>query len=502
MNAPAFALRQLSKAFAGVFACRCIDLSVEHGEVLAITGENGAGKSTLMKCLHGALSPTEGYIEVGGTALTFTSPRDAERAGISMIPQELDLFPELSIVENLFVGQQRPRNKWGFFDRRGMRLRAQRLLASLGVALEVSMAVKALSAANCKLVEIARALNRNARLIIMDEPTAELSEREVQGLFTVIEQLKARGVAILYITHRLEEIFRISDRIVVLRDGALVASGATREFDMQKVIQAMIGRPMQELFARRPRAPGRVVLELRGFGRRGQFSDVNISLRAGEVLGVAGLIGAGRSGLARAICGIAPADSGAMWISGLPVRVGSMRDARVHGIAYVPEERRSQGLVLAFSIAQNVSFAALARFTRMGFIDRQREDSYARAAMSRFLIKGAALDAPVAILSGGNQQKVLIAKTLALEPSIVIFDEPTRGIDVGAKAEIYGVVDGLAGQGTAVLLISSDMNEVMNMADRIVVMCEGRITAMFSRPEFSAHTIAAAAAGQAVQHAA
>jgi rhamnose transport system ATP-binding protein len=500
MNAPAFTLHNLGKSFAGVFACRGVSLDVLPGTVLAIAGENGAGKSTLMKCLHGFYVPTEGHVEVQGMAAAFASPRDAEAAGISMIPQELDLFPELSIVENLYVGQPRPRNRWGIFDQRGMRRRAQGLLASLGVTLDVSAAVKSLSAASCKLVEIARAMNRDARLIIMDEPTAALSDREVQKLFAVIEQLKARGIAVIYITHRLEEIFAISDRIMVLRDGSLVASGATRDFDIPTLIEAMIGRPIQERLLRRAHRPGNVALELRQFGRRGQFAGVDLVLRAGEVLGVAGLIGAGRSELAQAICGIAPADRGEMLIDGRPVRINSIADAATHRIAYLPEERRSQGLVLPFSIAHNISFAALAQFTRFGFIDRGREGSFAHEALRRFAIRGGDIDVPVEVLSGGNQQKVLIAKTLALEPNIIIFDEPTRGVDVGAKSEIYALIDELVRQGKAILLITSEMNEVLDIADRIMVMCEGRVTGSFPRSGFSARAVAAAAAGQSVPH--
>lgn len=492
-----FALRGVGKSFAGVFACRGIDLNVRCGEVLAIAGENGAGKSTLMKCLHGYYLPSEGHIEIRGVPVSFRSPRDAEAAGIAMIPQEVDLFPELSVAENLFVGRKRPRARWGGFDVHAMQLRAREILASLKVELDVAQPVRCLAAAHCKLVEIARALNQDARLIIMDEPTAALTEREAENLFGVVAQLRARGLAVIYITHRLEEIFRISDRLVVLRDGALVAAGPTSDFDTSQLIAAMVGRPLEQLFVRNPHPPGETVLELRKLARRGQFTGIDLALRSGEVLGVAGLIGAGRTALAQALFGIAPADSGEILIGGRAVRIRSVADAVSLGIAYLPEERRSQGLVLPFSITQNISFAVLARFTRFGFVARRREACFAQEEARRFSIRGADVEAPVEVLSGGNQQKVLIAKVLALDPRIIVFDEPTRGVDVGAKTEIYAVIDALAREGKAILLISSEMNELFSMADRILVMCKGRVTGTFERDEFSAAAIGAAAAGVA-----
>ena len=435
-EAPAFALRGLGKHFGGIHACRDIELEFRAGEVLAILGENGAGKSTTVKCLHGLYQPDEGHVEIAGRAVHFRSPRDAEAAGISMIPQELDLFPELSIVENLFLGQKRPRRPWGGFDQRTMNRQAHAVMAALRVDVDVTAPVKTFSAATGRLVEIARALNRDARLIIMDEPTAALTEKETENLFEVIRRLKATGVSIIYITHRLNECFTVSDRIVVMRDGRLIRSGATEEFTIESLVDAMVGRPLETLYTRHSRPIGDVVLEVRGLSLGNVFSNVDFEVRSGEVLGVSGLIGSGRSEMAQAIYGIAPADSGEIIVDAKPVDVRTVSDALAHGIAYLPEERRSQGLILPFTIAANMSFSVLALFSRLGFVNRKREDGFASESARRFTVTEAALSSPVENLSGGNQQKVLIAKVLALDPKVVILDEPTRGVDVGAKSEV------------------------------------------------------------------
>ncbi len=496
---PAFALRGIGKSFGTVPACRDITLDVFPGDVIGLAGENGAGKSTTMQCLFGFFPPTEGHVEVDGRPVSFGSPRDAEAAGIAMIPQELDLFPELSITENLFMGQARPRNAIGLFDWAEMRRRARELMSSLGVGVDVDSPVRTVSAATGKLIEIGRALNRNARLIIMDEPTAALTEREAERLFAVIARLKADNVAILYITHRLAEIFAISNRIVVMRDGRLIQASATADMTVESLVQAMVGRPLDALYSRHPHPTGRVALSVKGLTRGQSFRDVSFEVREGEILGVSGLIGSGRTEVAQAIFGIAPPDGGEILLHGEAVRIRSSADAMGRGIAYLPEERRSQGLILPLSVGSNISFAALSRFTRLGFVDRKREEGFAVDAARRFTVVGASMAAPVEVLSGGNQQKVLLAKTLALDPQIVILDEPTRGVDVGAKSEIYAIIDRLAAQGKAVILISSEMNEVLSMSDRIIVMHEGRIGGEFARSEFSQTAIGAAAAGRRMQ---
>lgn len=500
--APVCALRDVGKSFGGVFACRHIELELFAGEVLALTGENGAGKSTTVKCLVGLLPPSEGHVEIEGQAVELKSPRDGEARGIALIPQELDLFPELSIVENLFVGRDRPRTWWGGFDWARMRREASKILRSLGVEFDVSAPVKSLSAANAKLVEIARALIRNARVVVMDEPTAALSDREVERLFSVIRDLKGRGISVIYISHRLDEIFAICDRIAVLRDGALVRTDRTAAFHKSSLVQLMVGRPLEQLFSRHLNPIGEVALEVRGLTVRGRFSEISFQLHRGEVLGISGLIGAGRSDVAQAIYGFAPADSGSILISGQPVAIKGVVDALHHRIGYLPEERRSQGLILPFSIISNISFSCLSRFTRLGLVRKRAERQFAADSARRFTVAGAELSSPVVNLSGGNQQKVLIAKTLAREPEIIILDEPTRGVDVGAKSEIYRIIDDLAKAGKAVLLISSEMNEVLSMSDRIIVMREGQLVRTFLREEFSARAIGAAAAGHELSHAA
>ena len=489
-----FRLRNLGMSFGGVYACRALDLEFHQGEVHAFVGENGAGKSTTMKCLAGLYAPTEGDVEVDGQPVHLTSPRDAERLGICLIPQELDLFPELSIAENMFLGRDRPHTRWGGFDGAKMKAVARAALDRMGLNLDPRKKVKHLSAANAKIVEIARALTRQARLLIMDEPTASLTEREVARLFQVVRDLRAQGITIIYISHRLDEVFALSDRITVLRDGRHVSTGKTSAFTPSSLVQMMVGRPLEALFTRTFQRPGPVVLSVQGLGRSGRFKDVSFDLRRGEILGFSGLIGAGRTEVALALYGIAPADRGRVTIKDQPVQVGSPRRALELGIGYLPEERRAQALVLPRSIAWNISIACLGRFSHLGLLADKDAKAFAKTAASAVGVRGGSLDTPVSHLSGGNQQKVVLAKTLATSPTIVILDEPTRGVDVGAKSEIYKIIDELAKSGKSVIMISSELNELIAMCDRILVMHEGAVAGIFDR-EFSAHQLGAAATG-------
>jgi len=494
-EAPAiFRLRNVTKHFGGVTAVEDVDFDLRPGEVHALVGENGAGKSTLMKMVHGLYPPDEGTLEVGGEAVEFSSPRDAEVAGIAMIPQELDLFPELSVTENLFVGRHRPRTRWGTLDRTAMRSEARERLRSLGVDLDVTSTVKRLSAANQQIVAIARALVGEAKAVVMDEPTASLTEREVQQLFRIISELTSSGVGVVYISHRLDEIFAISDRITVLRDGHHITTALAEELDAEELVRLMVGRPLNELFTRSPRSSGEVALEVRGLSRAGEFEDVDLAVRRGEIVGLSGLVGAGRSEVAQCIFGIHPPEAGEIRVDGEDVRIHSPQAAMERGIFYVPEERRSQGLILSFSIKNNITLSILDRISRFGFVPRAERQTADRFAKD-LSIRGAKVSEPVSRLSGGNQQKVVLAKSLAREPSILLLDEPTRGIDVGAKSEIYRLIDDLAKEGKAILLISSELEEVLSMSDRIVVMREGRVTGEFKREEATQENVMTAATG-------
>jgi ABC-type sugar transport system ATPase subunit len=498
---PVFALKAIGKHYGAVRACQNITFDIYPGDIIGLAGENGAGKSTSMKCLAGWVPPSAGHIECDGAPVTFAGPRDAERAGIAVIPQELDLFPELPIYENIFAGVQWPRNRWGIFDRSGMKETAKRLLAQLGARFDVGVSVKSLSPASQKMVQIARALNLNARLLIMDEPTAALTEIESAKLFRVIHDLQSQGTAIIHITHRLDEIFNHCNRIVILRDGEMTGAGEVPDFDTVSLIEAMVGRQVDQFYTRRfRRQPGETMLEARGLSRVGVYQDVDLALHAGEVLGVAGLIGAGRTEIAHAIAGVRPADKGEILVKGQAVRLRSVTDAMCHGIAYLPEERRSQGLHLSFPIAWNMTFGALPKITSRGLINAVEESRLTEATAKEFVVRAPSLDLPVASLSGGNQQKVLLAKALANDPDVIILDEPTRGVDVGAKAEIYALIETLVEQGKAVMLISSEIEEVLALSDRIATVHHGRINRILDRAEFSANAIGFAVSGQ-VQHA-
>ena len=491
---PVFRLRNVTKRFGGVTAVQDVTFDLRSGEVHALMGENGAGKSTLMKIVHGLYPPDDGALEVDGEVVGFSSPRDAEAAGIAMIPQELDLFPELTIAENLFVGRHRPRTRWGTLDQNAMRAEARQRLRSLGVDLDVTAELKQLSAANQQIVAIARALVGEARAVVMDEPTASLTEREVQQLFRIISELTSSGVGVVYISHRMDEIFKISDRVTVLRDGRHISTAPASELDAEELVRLMVGRPLNELFTRTPHDLGEVRLEVRGLSRAGEFESLDFVLRRGEILGLAGLVGAGRSELAQTIFGIRVPEAGEIRIDGEEVTIRSPHAAMERGIFYVPEERRSQGLILPFSMKNNITLSILDRISRFGFVPRSEQQTADRFAEG-LSIRGASITDPVSRLSGGNQQKVVLAKSLAREPSILLLDEPTRGVDVGAKSEIYRLIDDLAKEGKAILLISSELEEVLSMSDRILVMREGSLTGEFKREEATQENVMTAATG-------
>jgi rhamnose transport system ATP-binding protein len=490
---PLVALRGVSKTFAGIRVLKDVDFDVLPGEVHALLGENGAGKSTLIKIIAGVHSPDAGgTITVAGEEVRFRSPREARNAGIATVYQELLLFPELTVAENVYLGNA-PRNRWGGLDWPAMRRRARQLLDSLDSHdLDVDAKVGALSVANRQRVEIARALSQDARVLIMDEPTAALAEADVRRLIAVVKRLRERGVAIIYVSHRMPEIFELADRVTVLRDGAYVGTKAISEVDEGTLVSMMVGRLVDRLFPKVEATLGAVVLELRevSFGRR--VRNVSLALRAGEILGLAGLVGSGRTELALTIFGITPATSGEILLDGRPVRIDSPRRARDLGIAYVPEDRGQQGLVKPMTVGENVSMAVLDRVSS-GFLIRFSEEARrAREAIRRLGVRARGPDQPVRQLSGGNQQKVVLAKWLETRPRVLIMDEPTRGIDVGAKAEIHALMGVLAQQGVAILMISSELPEVLGMSDRILVISGGEIAAELDRAAATPDAVGAA----------
>ena len=458
-------------------ALRDVTFELRRGEVHALMGENGAGKSTLVKILAGLHAPDEGEVRVDGRRVTLRSPHEAMRHGIAMIHQELMPVPDLTVAENLLLGRE-PRGRIpGTVDRRALRKEAQRLLGVLGAELPVDVPMRALSVGEMQTVEIARAIGTQAAVVIMDEPTAALSDREVEALFAAIRKLQANGTALVYITHKMDEVFRIADRITVLRDGRHVATSPAADLDVQRLIALMVGRELVGGRVRDRVEPGARVLTAEGLTRDGCYREVGLSLRRGEILGLAGLMGAGRSEVAAALFGLVPAERGEIRIDGRPVRIRHPAEAMRLGIGMVTEDRRAEGFVPLMSVRHNVTLASLARCCKGPVIRHAVEADTAARAIAQTGVKASGDGQAVVELSGGNQQKVVFSRTLMPDPEIVILDEPTRGIDVGAKAEIHALIARLADQGKAVLLISSEMPELLALSDRLLVMRQGEVSA-------------------------
>jgi rhamnose transport system ATP-binding protein len=494
-RAPRLELRQASKSFGRVRALIDGSLVLWPGEVHALLGENGAGKSTLVKILAGVHQPDSGELRMEGTPRRFANPGEARDAGIAVIYQEPTLFFDLSIAENIYMGRQ-PVDRLGRIDYGAMHREVDALLASLGVELTAERLVRGLSIADQQVVEIAKALSLNASVLIMDEPTAALSLPEVERLFAIVRKLRERDVAILFITHRLEEVFALTQHVTIMRDGEKVFDAPTSELSTGAIVAKMVGRDLETFYPKADVAPGEVLLAVRGLTRVGVFKDISFEVRAGEIVALAGLVGAGRSEVARAIFGIDPRDAGEIRIAGKPLAPGRPAAAVKAGLALVPEDRRQQGLALELSIARNASMTVLGRLVRHGLISAGREVQLASHWGKRLQLKAGDLNAPVGTLSGGNQQKVVLGKWLATGPRVLIIDEPTRGIDVGAKAEVYSALAELVRDGMAVLMISSELPEVLGMADRVLVMHEGRITAAIARAEATEERIMSAALGE------
>jgi rhamnose transport system ATP-binding protein len=491
---PVLEIEHVSKQFGATLALDNVSLELRRGEIHALLGENGAGKSTLIKIMTGVQRQDGGEIRIDGAPVRVTSAQDAQRLGVAAIYQEPMIFPDLSVAENIFIGH---RDRGKIVDRRRMEREAREVLAWLDVRLDVGEPARGLTLAEQQTVEIAKAISLDVRVLIMDEPTASLSAHEVQRLFRIVHTLRQQGVAILFISHRIEEVFEIADRVTILRDGRWISTTPRAELTPATAISRMVGREVRELFRRERREPGAVRLSVRGLRREGAFQDVSFDLRAGEVLGFAGLVGARRTDVGLALFGIAPADGGEIVLDGTPVTVSSPRDAMALGIAYSTEDRRQLGLVMPLSIAANVSLPSLPRFlTSAGMVRRAAERTTAEAYRKRLSIRAPSVDTPASSLSGGNQQKVVISKWLETNPKVMILDEPTRGIDVGAKVEVHQLIDDLAARGIAIILISSDLPEVLAMSDRILVMREGRQMAIFDHHEATQERVLSAAMGQ------
>ncbi|MEP6503488.1 MAG: sugar ABC transporter ATP-binding protein [Betaproteobacteria bacterium] len=502
---PVLSLRGLHKRFGPTHALRGVDLDLVPGEVLALIGENGAGKSTLVKILTGVHRPDAGEIRIGGELCRFDRAQQAQALGIVAVHQETVMFDELSAAENIFIGRQPLRGFPGlrFIDWPRMNREAQRVLDQVGAGFAAATPVRELSLAQRHLIEIARALSQQARVVILDEPTAALSQTEIRDFYGIVRGLKAAGIAVLFITHKFDELFAVCDRYVVLRDGASVGAGAMAEADEPGLVKLMAGRAIDKIYPPIHSVPGDVVMQVRALSHPSEFHDLNFDLRRGEILGFYGLVGAGRSEAMLALMGLNPAATGEVAIAGRRIAIREPADAIAAGLAYVPEERQRQGGIQQFSVRHNMSLATLAGPRRAGaarlsigpWLSARLEAALADRMIERLAIKTESQHMPLSGLSGGNQQKVVIAKWLGLDPRIVILDEPTKGIDVGAKQAVYQLIAEMVAQGLAVILVSSELPEVTNLAHRVIVLRRGRQVAEFAHAEIDAEAVVAAASG-------
>jgi rhamnose transport system ATP-binding protein len=488
-------LRHAAKSFGAVQAVADASIELYRGETHALVGENGAGKSTVVKMLAGVHQPDSGELIVNGTAVRLSGPADAQAAGIAVIYQEPLLFPDLTVAENIYMGRQ-PLRRGRRIDAAAMKDRVNELFGRLGVRLDPDRICRGLSIADQQLVEIAKALSLDATIIVMDEPTAALSAVETARLFEVVATLRAAGAAVLFISHRLEEVFEICQRVTVMRDGRQVLSQPLAGLTAHDLVRAMVGRDIAERVATGRPAAGEPVLTVEHLTREGVFIDISLQVRAGEIVALAGLVGSGRSEVARAIFGIDRYHAGRVTVNGRSLRAASPSAAMAAGIGFVPEDRRQQGLVMEMSVQQTVALASLRRLRRAGIVTGGLERRFSADWVARLQIKYGRLTDPVASLSGGNQQKVVLARWLARKPALLIIDEPTRGIDIATKSQVHGLLSDLAGSGVAILMISSELPEVLRLGDRILVMREGRLVAEFARADATEESVVAAATGQ------
>jgi len=486
-------IQGISKHFPGVQALNDVSFDVERGTIHAILGENGAGKSTLMQIIAGAQQPDTGSLEFDNVAVRFTNPKEAQSKGIAIVYQELNLAPNLTIAENIFLGLE-PRLANLFTDRKTLREQSSLILNRLRIHLDPGTIVGHLTVAQQQLIEICKSLVRKPRLLILDEPTSSLSASESEILFRVISDLQSHGVTVIYITHRLAEVFTLCDTLTILRDGKQVRTTKVAATTEAEVVRLMVGRELLRFHRNRADEKGEIVLEVRGLTREGQYGDVSFHLRKGEIVAMAGLDGAGRSETALGIFGSPRPDCGEVWLNGKRVDVQRPEQAMRAGIAFVPEDRKTMGLVLGSSVGTNISMASLRRLAQGQFVDRRAEFSLIERFVRRLNVRTPDHNQRTSLLSGGNQQKVLVAKWLAVQPKVLIVDEPTRGVDIGTKAELYSLLDQLAQEGLAILVISSDLPEVLALADRVLVMCRGKLTGELDRGEATEEKIMSLAA--------
>jgi len=493
---PLIRMRGIVKSYPGVRALQGVDLVVEPGQVMGLVGENGAGKSTLLKVLAGAVTADEGTIEVAGRKVELRSPRDSRDAGIAVIYQELMLAEHLSIAENVFAGRE-PGRRWGGVDFKAMRQDTADLLRELGIAASPKDQVGRLNVARRQMVEIAKALSTDARLIVMDEPTSSLTEDEVERLLALVQRLRERGVSVVYVSHRMREVFAVADAVTVLRDGELVGVHRTSDVTPDEVVRMMVGRDLIDMYGTRPGPlpQSTPVLEVRGLNAGPRVRDVSLSVHAGEIVGLAGLVGAGRSETALAVFGHPRPHTGSVLVEGVEMRLRGPREAIAAGIAYVPEDRKKQGLFLNLPIRTNMTATCLDDVSRGGVLSGRRDRALAARLAGDLRVKASSTEMAVGTLSGGNQQKVVLARWLARRPKVLILDEPTRGVDVGAKAEIYRLIRQIAADGVAVLVISSELPEVLGLSDRVLVMREGRLVGELDGAQAQEHEVIAMATG-------
>ena len=495
MSQPVLEMRGISKRFPGVIALNNVDLAVSNGEVVALAGENGAGKSTLMNILGGIYQPDEGQVFVNGNAVEFRGVADATARGIGFVHQELNVLDNLTVAENVFLGRE-PRKAGFLIDRKKLNSSTRQYISKLGLDVEPDTPLGELSIAQQQMVEIAKALSLNARILIMDEPTSSLTLTETGQLLSVIADLRTEGVSIIYISHRLGEIRQIADRVVVLRDGKNAGTLERSEIDHDRIVKLMVGRDIEEFYVHGEGGLTSSFAEIRGLRtRRYPSAPISFDVRKGEILGIAGLVGAGRSEAAQAIFGVDASEEAKVSLDGQQINIRSARDAIRNGIYLVPEDRRIAGLIVDMPIRENITLPALSRYSSAGLVSKSRESKRAKEMCERLKVKAPSTETKAANLSGGNQQKVVLAKWLSLDPKLLIFDEPTRGIDVGAKSEIYQLMRDLAASGVAIMMISSDMEEILRESDRIAVMHEGAITGVLDRSEASEEAVMRLAVG-------